>query len=68
MKKILSLTIFALFILMASAQVSQTVNVTTPGTLSTLASTYLSTVTNLTVTGNIDARDIKTMWDNMLDE
>jgi len=44
---------------------TQTINVTTAGTLSTLASTYLSTVTNLTLTGNIDARDVKTMHDQM---
>lgn len=65
MKKLLSLIVFALFSFMVSAQVSQTVNVATPGTLATLASAYLSTVTNLTVTGNIDARDVKTMRDNM---
>jgi len=65
MKKLLSLIVFALFSFIAAAQVSQTVNVTTPGTLATLASAYLSTVTNLTVTGNIDARDVKTMRDDM---
>ncbi|MEI7504613.1 MAG: leucine-rich repeat protein, partial [Paludibacter sp.] len=65
MKKILSIIVIAFFSLIASAQVSQTVNVTTPGTLSSLASAYLSTVTNLTVTGNIDARDVKIMRDNM---
>ncbi|MEI6754807.1 MAG: leucine-rich repeat protein [Paludibacter sp.] len=47
------------------AQVIKTANVTTAGTLSTVASSYLSTVTNLTVTGTIDARDFKTMRDNM---
>ena len=41
------------------------INVTTPGTLSILASSFLSTVTNLTLTGSIDARDFKTMRDNM---
>jgi len=65
MKKLLSLTVIALFSLMATAQVSQTINVTTAGTLSTLASAYLSTVTNITVTGNIDARDVLTMRDQM---
>jgi hypothetical protein len=47
------------------AQVVKTANVATPGTLSTVASTYLGTVTNLTVTGTIDAQDFKTMRDNM---
>lgn len=66
MKKLLSLIVFALYSFMATAQVSKTVNVTTAGTLSTLLTpTELSTVTNLTVTGNIDARDVKTMRDNM---
>ncbi len=49
----------------ASAQVFDTTNVTTPGTLNIVAKGYLTTVTNLTVTGNIDARDFKTMRDSM---
>ena len=65
MKKQLSLIVNALFNLKATTKVSQTVNLTKAGTLSTLASVYLSTVTNLTVTGNIDARDIKTIRDKM---
>jgi hypothetical protein len=65
MKKKLSLLVFVLVALMASAQVSQTLDVNTPGTLHTLASAYLNTVTNLTITGNIDASDIKTMRDEM---
>jgi len=65
MKKKMSLLVFALAALMASAQVSQTVDVSTPGTLHTLASAYLNTVTNLTITGSIDASDIKTMRDEM---
>ncbi len=48
-----------------NAQVTETANVTTPGTLNTVANAYLSTVTNLTVTGIIDARDFKTMRDSM---
>ena len=66
MKKLLSLIVFALYGFVATAQVSKTVNITTASTLSTLLTpTELSTVTNLTVTGNIDARDIKTMRDDM---
>lgn len=43
-----------------AAQVFKTVNVQTEGTLSTLlTTTEKSTVTNLTVTGIIDARDVK---------
>lgn len=61
MKKLLP--IFALVILtsIASAQVSKTVNITTAGTLSALTSSYLTTVTNLTLTGKIDARDFSCM-------
>ncbi len=66
MKNLLSIIVFALFSFTATAQVSKTVNVTTAGTLSSLLTpTELSTVTNLTITGNIDARDVKTMRDNM---
>ena len=47
------------------AQVSKTVNCTA-GALSTLLTvTEQNTVTNLTLTGTIDARDFKTMRDNM---
>jgi len=65
MKKCLSIIVLVLFATLASAQVTQTVNVTTAGTLSTLANAYLSTVTNLTVTGNIDQRDVACMRDQM---
>ena len=65
MKKLLSLLFVVLVTFNVSAQVSQTVNVTEAGTLSTLASEYLTTVTNLTVTGNIDARDVATIRDAM---
>lgn len=48
------------------AQVSKTLNITTPGTLSTaLTADELATVTDLTLTGSIDARDFKTMRDLM---
>lgn len=61
------LLLFCLFLfILGQAQVSKTVNVTTPGTLSTLLTpTELNTITDLTLTGNIDARDIKTMRDKM---
>ncbi len=56
--------IFAFFMAGLNAQVYDTANVT-PGTLYTVAYAYLNTVTNLTVTGTIDARDFKTMRDSM---
>lgn len=64
MKKI-GLFIVLFCSLTLQAQVTETANVTTPGTLATIASSYLTTVTNLTVTGTIDARDFKTMRDDM---
>jgi len=64
-KQVLLLFCFSLFIF-GQAQVSKTINVTTPGTLGTLlTANELSTVTNLTITGNIDARDFKAMRDSM---
>lgn len=65
MKKLVTLFVFVALTGIVVAQVSQTANVTTPGSLATVASSYLTTVTNLTVTGTIDARDIKTMREQM---
>lgn len=66
MKKLLSIIILALFTTIAAAQVSKTINVTTTGTLTTLLTlTEKATVTNLTVTGNIDSRDVKCMRDEL---
>jgi len=48
------------------AQVTKTVNLTTAGTLSsTLTSDELSTIENLTISGNINVNDFVTMRDNM---
>ncbi len=48
------------------APVSQTLNITTPGSLSTvLTPDQLNTISKLTITGTIDARDFKTMRDLM---
>jgi hypothetical protein len=48
------------------AQVTKTLNIAVAGTLSTsLTPTELSTITNLTLTGTIDARDFRTMRDKM---
>jgi hypothetical protein len=52
--------VFTAFGYIAQAQVNQTAACTS-GNLATVAASYLSTVTNLTVTGTIDARDFKTM-------
>jgi metallophosphoesterase (TIGR03768 family) len=65
MKKLFLLSICFSFFFTSQAIDIRTTNITTAGTLSTVASSYLSTVTNLTITGSIDARDFKTMRDNM---
>ena len=66
MKKILSIIVLALLTTIASAQITKTINVATPGTLTTLLTTNeKTTVTNFTVTGNIDTRDVKCMRDEM---
>lgn len=49
-----------------NAQVSKTIDVATPGTLTTLLTeSEKATITDLTVTGTIDARDIKAMRDEI---
>jgi hypothetical protein len=66
-KLIFSITI-ALVACIATAQVSVTVNVPTAGGLGAAIKTAggnKATVTNLTVIGNIDARDFKFMRDSM---
>lgn len=66
MKKLLLLFTILSITSIIFAQVSKTVNLATAGTLSTsLISDELNTVTNLTITGTIDARDFKTMRDKM---
>ena len=60
------LLIFFLFAFNSYAQVSKTINVTTPGTLSShLTANEKSSVTNLVLTGSIDARDFKTIRDQL---
>lgn len=66
MKRFYLIISLLLFICISHAQTSKTIHVEEAGTLKTLLTeTELSTVTNLTVTGNIDVRDIKTMRDDM---
>ncbi|MDD3319961.1 MAG: leucine-rich repeat protein [Paludibacter sp.] len=66
MKKIMIFITCIFVSLMATAQVSKTSHQVMAGTLfSSLTTNELATVTNLTLTGSIDARDVKTMRDDM---
>jgi len=47
------------------AQVSETVTLSSPGTLGTAVQSYKNTVTNLTITGVLDARDFLILRDSM---
>jgi hypothetical protein len=64
-KKLLFLLIGLCISFLLNAQVSKTVYVTAGNLFSTLSASELETITNLTLTGTIDARDFKTMRDNM---
>jgi hypothetical protein len=67
MKKSFLLLITLCFVVIMQAQVSKTIKLTTPGSLTTtLTETEKNTITNLTLTGTIDARDFKTMRDSLL--
>ena len=60
MKKTIILVLTFNILFFANGQVYKTVNIPTPGTISTLLNDYEKvTVTNLTIVGNIDARDIR---------
>lgn len=62
MKKLFSILFLSLFINFVAAQVSKTINLTTAGTLSNLLTIQeKATVTDLKLTGSIDARDFKFM-------
>ena len=64
--KLTSLLIAGLcFTIMLQAQVSKNLEVTAGGLKTALTTEELNTVTKLTLTGTIDARDFKTMRDNM---
>jgi len=66
MKKALLIFVSICYISTLQAQITKTLQITTAGTLNTtLTTTELSTVTDLTLTGSIDARDFKTMRDSM---
>jgi len=64
MKKLILLSLYLSFYFGVQSQDIRTV-ATKAGQLSTDATSYLATVTTLTITGAIDARDFKTMRDNM---
>jgi hypothetical protein len=68
MKANLYFFLFVLFSTFASAQtVSKTLNVSTAGTLnSLLTADEKNTITNLTLSGNIDARDFTCMRDELI--
>jgi hypothetical protein len=65
MKKVITLLITFSFNIILSAAVSKTVNVTAGGLATALTQTEKETITNLTLSGALDARDFKTMRDFM---
>ena len=65
MKKTIILAISICFSLISIAQVSKTLTINTGELSSALTSIEKSTITNLTLSGTIDARDFKTMRDSM---
>lgn len=65
MKKISFFVLLLVLSVTVFAQTTKTVNVTTAGTLNSLLSTSATTISTLTITGNIDARDFAFMRDNM---
>jgi len=65
MKRILLNLLCLCFALTLSAQVSKTVTISAGGLSSALTASEKSTVTNLTINGTIDARDFKTMRDEL---
>ena len=66
MKKLCLLILAGCLAMLLQAQVSKTVHLATAGTLGTrLTAVELAAITNLTLTGKIDARDFKTMREKM---
>lgn len=62
------LYLFLLFLCINSllqAKVSKTINFTAGNLYASLTETERNSITKLTITGSIDARDFKTMRDNM---
>lgn len=68
MKKLLSIFVFTLLTTLLTAQGSKTINISTPGTLTTLLTEFeKANVVDLKITGSIDARDIKCLRDEVTD-
>jgi hypothetical protein len=65
MKKTILLSMLLCIAILLQAQVSKTVNIIAGGLSAALTTTEKNTITNLTITGTIDARDFKTMRDSM---
>jgi hypothetical protein len=65
MKKVVSAIFLFCFSILLQGQISKTVNVTAGNLKTLLSGPELATITNLTLTGTLDARDFKTMRDNM---
>ena len=66
MKKIILLTVVLLQVNALNAQVIKSINVSTPGTLTTLLSVdEKASITQLTVTGKLNARDFKCFRDEI---
>ncbi len=67
MKKILTFLFLGLICLTSNAQVSKTIHLATAGTLKdqNFSPATAKTITNFTLTGNIDARDFQFMRDSM---
>jgi hypothetical protein len=65
MKRSVFVCLFLVFSVVLSAQVSKTVTCTAGALSSLLTVTEKNTITDLTITGVIDARDFKTMRDSM---
>jgi len=66
MKKTTIIVLMLFISALGKATINKSVNIAIPGTLSSvLTANEKSTITNLTVTGTLDARDYKTMRDSM---
>jgi hypothetical protein len=65
MKKIFLIVCLCTSILFQAGAVSKTVSVTAGGLYAALTASEKTTITDLTVTGTLDARDLKTMRDNL---
>jgi hypothetical protein len=65
MKKLLLLFICVLNLALLQAQTTKTLNLTAGALSTALTASEIATITNLTLTGTIDARDFKTIRDNM---